>query len=189
LVPGIGDFVDPVPDPSPVVVGEAVLRLLSSIGAAAGGALLVLEDLQWADPETLEIVEFLADHARQQPVLVAVAIRTGAPDRADSLARSLRRRRISETIELAPLTQDEVQRMAAACLQTATPPPAIVQLLWSRSDGVPLLVEELLLELAKARLLKRDRSGWTGEIAVAPIVPSSFAEAIGRRVGDLERDH
>ena len=45
---------------SPVIIGEAVLRLLSQ--ADRSGGLLVLEDLHFADPETLAIVEYLADN-------------------------------------------------------------------------------------------------------------------------------
>ena len=52
----------------PVVVGEAVLRLLTQ--AEGRGGLLVLEDLHWADPETLAIVEYLADNIAAARVLV-----------------------------------------------------------------------------------------------------------------------
>ena len=44
---------------TPAVLGEAVVRLLSQDGRRA---ILVLEDLQWADSETLAVVEFLAGH-------------------------------------------------------------------------------------------------------------------------------
>ncbi len=186
LVPGLGEDADALPDPSPVIVGEAILRLLGSLGAACGAAMLVLEDLQWADPETLAIVEFLADNCREEPVLVAVAIRTGTSSAAGSLMRALSARRIAATVELLPLTQAEVERMAAACLETEEPPPAVVDVLSSRSDGLPLFVEELLLELAKAGVLKRDGSGWTAHAAVEPLVPLSFVEAIERRMAGLD---
>src|SRR5580692_4852095 len=45
---------------SPVIIGEALLRLLARPGRPAG--LLILEDLHWADPETLAIVEYLCDN-------------------------------------------------------------------------------------------------------------------------------
>ncbi len=44
-----------------MVVGEAVLRVLAILGEGAG-CVVVLEDLQWADAETLEVVEYLADN-------------------------------------------------------------------------------------------------------------------------------
>jgi hypothetical protein len=47
------------PDPT-VVLGEGVLGLLSPVGAERG-CLLVLEDLHWADPDTVDLVRYLAD--------------------------------------------------------------------------------------------------------------------------------
>src|SRR5580692_1202002 len=44
---------------SPVVVGEALSRLLTASGRQSG--LLVLEDLHWADSETLAMVDYLVD--------------------------------------------------------------------------------------------------------------------------------
>jgi len=57
--------VDPV-----VLLGEGLLRLLTSRGIAAAGCLLGLEDLHWADPDTLAVVGYLADAARSTPVLI-----------------------------------------------------------------------------------------------------------------------
>src|SRR5580698_677233 len=51
--PGSGDA-----EVSPVIIGEALLRILAQPGRPGG--LLILEDLHWADPETLAIVEYLA---------------------------------------------------------------------------------------------------------------------------------
>lgn len=51
-----------------MVLGEAVLRLLATLGEGAG-CVLVLEDLQWADAETIEVVEYLADNIAGEPVI------------------------------------------------------------------------------------------------------------------------
>src|SRR5215472_1561411 len=45
---------------SPLILGQALLRLLAGLGG--NGTLLVLEDLQFADPETLAVLEYLADN-------------------------------------------------------------------------------------------------------------------------------
>ncbi len=68
-----------VPGESPaeeslVVLGEAVLRLLAALGRDAG-CMLVLEDLQWADTETVEVVEYLADNIAGEPVLCVISLR------------------------------------------------------------------------------------------------------------------
>ena len=55
-------------DDSLIVLGEAVLRLLRGLAPDAG-CLLVLEDLHWADRETLALLEYLADNCSAERVL------------------------------------------------------------------------------------------------------------------------
>ena len=50
-------------DESPVLLAEAVVRLLVAHGHDTGSVLL-LEDVQWADPETLALLDYLADALR-----------------------------------------------------------------------------------------------------------------------------
>ena len=64
-------------DDSVVLLAEAILRLLHAVGQR-GGCLLVLEDLHWADPETLSIVEYLAENLGSEPVMCLGTLRTEA---------------------------------------------------------------------------------------------------------------
>ena len=45
------------------MLGEGVLRLLTTV--APDGCLVVLEDLHWADGESLAVIEYLCDHAAE----------------------------------------------------------------------------------------------------------------------------
>ena len=64
---GRGDHAAPVR-------GEAVLQLLRRFTGGAG-LLLVLEDLHWADPDTLAVVEYLSDNLSAEAVLCVAACR------------------------------------------------------------------------------------------------------------------
>ena len=67
-----------------VVLGEAVARFLAEVGRDVG-CLMVLEDLQWADPDTFALVVHLAGAVSDLPVLVVVSAprrRTGQRPRA-----------------------------------------------------------------------------------------------------------
>src|SRR5215469_1740941 len=81
---------------SPVIIGEALLRMLSLPGWPAG--LLVLEDLQWADPETLAIVEYLADNIARSRILCIATLRDTPPSAGLSLLRSLSARRAAKRV-------------------------------------------------------------------------------------------
>ena len=72
---------------SPVARGEAVIRLLRWFSAGPdAGLIIVLEDLHWADPDTLTLLEYLADNLGGERVL-CVATSRDQPDTAASLAR------------------------------------------------------------------------------------------------------
>lgn len=81
----------PGADDSPVVLAEAVLRLLVSLGGGHG-CVAVLEDLHDADGDTLDVIEYLVDNLAQEPVLVVATVRT-EPGAGLELVRAAQRRR------------------------------------------------------------------------------------------------
>jgi predicted ATPase len=175
----------PVPvEQSLVLVGEAVLRLLRVV-AGGRGCLIVLEDLHWADPETLAVVEYLADNLRAEPVLCVATARLGEASPGATLARSLGGRRAATLVELTPLSSEETERMASACLAAAELPATLRDVLLASAEGVPFLVEELLAAWAGDGVLSRRESGWAVSGSVAPVVPLSFAEMVTRRIATL----
>lgn len=171
-------------DESPLLLGEAVLRLLGRHGGDRG-CMLVLEDLHWADAETLAALDHLGDAAATEPVL---CLCTARPDgaAADTLER-LERRDPASTIRLGPLAPDEVDRMVAACLGTAALPPGLAAFVHAHGDGTPFLVEELLAGLVSSGSLRRTDPGpgWTLDGELTPTVPASLRESVRRRLAGL----
>ncbi|MDD7942024.1 AAA family ATPase [Actinomycetospora lutea] len=138
---------DDGPEPSLTVLAEAILRLLGFL-AADGCAILVLEDLHWADRETLAVVEFVADNLTDSPVVLVLSARDEtAPARG--LIERLSTRRAVTPLDLGPLEGSSVQAMVAACLDAA-PEPDLLDLVQRRAEGVPLLVEELVAAGARS---------------------------------------
>ncbi|MBV9919299.1 MAG: AAA family ATPase [Pseudonocardia sp.] len=134
LLPGVpdGDPLPSAPDPA-VMLGEGVLALL-----AGRSTLLVLEDLHWADPDTVDLVRYLGGALVDAPVLLVATARDdpAQPDVA-RLSAEL------PTLALRRLDADGVAALAAAC-RGAPLAPAELDELVTRADGLPLLVEELL---------------------------------------------
>jgi DNA-binding CsgD family transcriptional regulator len=130
----------PAVPPSPVVLAEAMLRVVRWLSPGRG-AVVVLEDMHWADRETLAILEYLADHVAAFPVAVVLTARSdepGMPGFGSALARG------AAHMYLAPLADSEVAVMAAACLGVDTAPAAILAGLCQNAAGLPLLVEDLV---------------------------------------------
>ncbi|MGH8910169.1 MAG: ATP-binding protein [Egibacteraceae bacterium] len=167
---------------SDVVLAEGVLRLLRHLGGERG-CLLVLEDLHWADPETLAVVEYLTDNLSAEPVLCVGTIRTGEGSAAERLAWSTDSRRATTLVTLAPLGQADTQEMARECLAVQQLPAPVAVLVRERSEGVPFLVEELLAAMMRSGALRLEGGEWATQPAT--VIPRTFADMVASRLEAL----
>jgi hypothetical protein len=174
-------------DESLVYLGEAVLRLLRVLSPDAG-CLLVLEDLHWADQETLALLEYLADNLSAERVLCTGTLRDEEGGEAAVLAAALEARGSAAVLPLARLDPAAMARMAVACIGAAELPDTIQSFVAEQAEGVPFLVEEVLAGLiGEGALTERDGS-WHAADLVTAAVPATFADAVRRRLDAVDAD-
>jgi AAA ATPase domain len=171
-------------DESLVLLGEAVLRLLRAIGSGTG-CLLILEDLQWADSETLAVLEYLVANASDECLLMLATSRPETSSDALGLARTLATHRTATVVELPRLQPQAVQQIACACLDDSAVPASVERLLTTSAEGLPLLVEDLLAEWVGAGELVQTSGGWEVRRTIGPVIPMSFGETVRRRLRAL----
>jgi DNA-binding CsgD family transcriptional regulator len=130
---------------APQQVFLAVRRMLDEIGAEAP-VVLILEDLHWADPSTLDLVRHLGQASPEGRRLLLVGSYRANPPRGELLwqlfagTTFLRR---TERFELAPFTLAEMRELlAAGDAERVDPKLAARCLRWS--DGIPFYAEQLL---------------------------------------------
>src|SRR6185369_215606 len=117
--------------------------------------LIVVEDLQWADAASLELLRDLLDHLAEQRLMVIVTHRPQAREVRPARAGVVR-------IELAPLDAQHTRTLVAPLLGA----PAggmlaqLEELVASRAGGIPLFVEEIVRSLIGRGLLVRDGGRW-----------------------------
>jgi DNA-binding CsgD family transcriptional regulator/tetratricopeptide (TPR) repeat protein len=169
---------------SPVVLGEGLLRLLRVLSGDRG-CLLVLEDLHWADPESLAVLEYLADNLAAERIVCLGTLRAEEDGAGRELIGTLVDRRAARVVELARLDEPATTRLARACLGTAALPAAVEAFLGARADGLPFLVEELLAGLVGAGVLVEQDGLWSTNGPLGGRVPPTFADAVGRRLDAL----
>ncbi|SMD26108.1 ATP-binding protein [Kibdelosporangium aridum] len=168
-----------------VVLGEAVLRLLTVAGRP-DGCLLVLEDLHHADAETLAIVEYLTDNLVDLPVLLIGTIRD-EPCAARDLARSATQRHAASIVMLNRLGPDYVTQLAASCLDSdpAGLPDEVVTRLIEDSAGIPFIIEEVLHQLVSDGVLAKSTAGWQVVGTMRTDVPEAVLSGVIDRVEQL----
>src|SRR6266540_2017287 len=117
-----------------LLLHEAALRLLRVL-AGPVGALVTLEDLHWADAETLALVEYLADNVAAERLLCLATMRSDEPLPGPVLPALLIARRNALVLGLERLSDAEVEAMARATLDAPSLPDGLGRLLASRAEG------------------------------------------------------
>jgi len=149
--------------------------------------ILVLDDLQWSDETTLELLAALAGPLQQLPVLVIAAYRSdGLPrdHRLRWLRNELRRDGQLEELSLEALDRPAVAELLTELLPEA-PSPALARTVHDRTMGSPFFVEELVAALNARKALRPGRRGLELAERDEVPVPDSIREAVLVGISDL----
>lgn len=149
---------------SATVRGEAVVQTLRRVVPRLGAGLaLVLEDLHWADLDTLAVLDYVTDAVRSLPVLWLLTFRDEANSPVVDLSEVLATRRSVTCLRLGRLSSAAVEQMVRGCEPRAD--RELIDRVQRVADGIPLFVEQIM---------------------AARGVPDSFARAIGAQLAALD---
>ena len=146
-------------------------RFLGAFARPEHPLALFLDDLQWLDAATLELLERLATDPDVRHVLLIGAYRDNEVSSSHPLMRTLAAIRDAgaqvHEIVLAPLGLHDVERLVADALHcNAQSAAALALLVHEKTGGNPFFVIQLLTSLADEGLLRFDRvaPGWTCDV-------------------------
>ena len=163
-------------------VGEVVRAL-----AEAQPLAVVLDDVQWADSSTLELLEellVLTEEVQLGIILIYRSDRDQPSWRLGERARQLYPHRHRE-IELRPLT-DEASLALVHALAEERLPPALADRLAERAGGNPFFIEEAVQDLIERGALRDQNGGRVeGGDEVARVVPTAVQGALQARLDRL----
>ncbi len=186
LMPELGT---PAAMPDRATLVEAIGRAFEAI-ASAGPTIVFLDDLQWADAATLELLPALAEPVEEWPLLLLGAYRSDEIPRGHPLRRmrtDLRRAGRLCELSLEPLDVDAVAELAT-CVLRAPLGATLRAALYDRTQGVPYFVEELAAALAASSLLSRRRQGLELDEGAAMPLPATVRDAVRLRLDGLTDD-
>lgn len=166
----------PVPEdypPPPAAADERRRRLVATLtswvigGARTQSVVLLVEDIHWADPSTLDLLSVLAERGAAVPLMVVI---TSRPEfRAMWPHRSHH-----SVIALAPLERHEAQEMVNVVAARHTLSSQTMEALVKRTGGVPLFIEELTRSM-----IEEDRQG------LVQAIPSTLQSLLTTRLDRL----
>ncbi len=158
-------------------------RLLVERIAAGSAAVLVFEDLQWADSGLLDFIEQLLESARTAPILVVTLARPELFERRPSWGAA---RRNATAMALEPLAEPEMRELLVGLIP-GLPAPTVAALA-ARAEGIPLYAVELVRMLAaQGRLSSAGLGRRTADVLTTLPVPESLAALVASRLDALDR--
>jgi DNA-binding CsgD family transcriptional regulator/tetratricopeptide (TPR) repeat protein len=165
---------------------EAIRWSLAEV-VADRPAVVLLDDLQWSDDATLELLAALAASLRELPILVIAAYRSDEIPRTHQLRRlrnELRRNRMLRELTIEPLSASGTATLAEDVLGTAVG-ARLAATLHDRTHGLPFFVEELAAALEAGGRLQPGADGLELALDAAVPLPQTIRDAVLLRAGDL----
>lgn len=149
---------------------EGVAQLLAAI-AAERPVTIVIDDLQWCDEDSSNLLRFLTRRLEHAPVLWLGLVTLGEVGRdapSARLCRVLRAKAHAEVVTLGPLTEEQLWQMVREMGHVSTPTGGrrLAARLHRITGGNPFYVLELLKTMFAQGLLAMDAE--SGEWTVAP---------------------
>ncbi len=152
---------------------------------------LVLEDAQWADPASLELLEFLFEAPEPFPILL-VALARGEKEGEGYRFQERLRAKLGDSfreIPLGPLSREAGARLLENLLGGSGLPAGFMERVLAKAGGNPFFLEEILRSLLDSEALTRRNEAW--QLASPPdslFLPDTVQAVIASRLDRLEPD-
>ncbi len=158
---------------------DETLRTLVDVTEAAARrqpSVLLFEDAHWADPTTLEVLDLLIDRVRTVPLLVVPTHRPEFQSRWSGQGHV-------GALNLSKLTRTQSAAMVSALAGGKALPAALVEQILTKTDGVPLFVEELTKSILESGELTEASDHYEyGGPARAVTIPATLRDSLMARL-------
>lgn len=153
--------------------GVALLEAL----AAEQPLIVAIEDLHWADPDSLDVLSALARSAPSVPLFLVGTVRRYPRANSDAAARIEHLRRLAVEVAVQPFNSDEMHACLSLRLGSPTLPDGLLPFMQERSSGNPLVLQSLCRQLLESGSLQRNGAGgWQLHTAATWSAPTLAAD-------------
>jgi class 3 adenylate cyclase/tetratricopeptide (TPR) repeat protein len=163
----------------------AVRRLLEHL-ARQRPLVVEFDDIHWAEPKFLDLIEHIADWTRDAPILLVCVARHDLLERRQGWGGG---KLNATSLNLEPLTQKECDRLVDYLLGEAGIVDEVKERITEAAEGNPLFVEEMLSMLIDDGTLTREEGGWVAAHDLSGVtVPASIQALLAARIDRLAPD-
>jgi class 3 adenylate cyclase/tetratricopeptide (TPR) repeat protein len=153
--------------------------------------ILVLDDLHWIDPTSLELLEFLLPITDRQALLIMTLFRPRRTEPSwryhELVDREYSHRYLSISIQ--PLGKEDSRELVANLLHVDDLPQSVRSIILDKSEGNPFFVEEVIRSLLDAGMVIQENSHWVTTQAIEDIaVPDTLVGVITARLDRLDEE-
>jgi class 3 adenylate cyclase/tetratricopeptide (TPR) repeat protein len=146
---------------------------------------LALDDIHWADPSSLSLLERLLALTDDAALLIVMAARPELGGALESIVRRVPRER---RVALEALEVDDERGLLAGLVGDSALPERLQRRLFERAEGNPFYLEQLVRSMADAGSLARTEAGWELVSEVPADVPDTVDKVVLARVDRLPPD-
>jgi hypothetical protein len=169
--------------PGPAEDAAWAFRRLLELLAERKPLVVVFDDLHWAEPGLLDLVEHVADYGRGAPVLLVAMARPELLEQRPGWAGG---KLNATTLLLEPLGDAEATELLAALAGPVALPEAAARRIARAAEGNPLFLEELLAALVEEGRLRRQDGAWVAVDLADLGIPPSIQALLAARLDRLE---
>jgi hypothetical protein len=195
IAPSLRRVFQDIPQPRDLPPAQKCRHLFQSVSDKVGRAahpfaVVILEDLQWADESTLALLIHLADRVAHVPVVIIGTYRDGYPENNPALVRTLEELiRMGIRLKLGGLSKDATAQMLRGLSQRQDVPERLVSLIFEQSQGYPFFVEEVYRHLVEEGKVFDEAGQFRTDVEIDEIdVPENVRLIIGRRLERLDKN-
>jgi class 3 adenylate cyclase/predicted ATPase len=155
------------------------LSMLFAVLAAQKPVLMVLEDAQWIDPTTLEALTSAVERVRQMAVLIVISARSEFVPPWPAHPHVT-------TLSLTRLSWDDATAVVKGVTGGKELPREVLEQILTRTDGVPLFLEELSKSVVESGALTEESGRYVLTGALSPrAIPSTLRASLVARLDRL----
>jgi tetratricopeptide (TPR) repeat protein/transcriptional regulator with XRE-family HTH domain len=180
-VPGLPQLSNDFPEARRARLPRALVQLLEA-GRDAGPLVVMVDDIQWADDASAQVLHHLARHAAERSLLLIYAYRDEAADNDERFAHlidSLHRNAGARRLPLGRLAPDDAGLLVEALAGAHRADAGLARSLHRETDGNPFFLISILQSMREGRAQPRDN---------ADMMPDTLLSAVRARLAHVPRE-